>query len=411
MTVSAGTGGLGFRALSADTNFDVAVIGGGAAGLYSALIAAERGAEVIVVSRKQLTESSSYWAQGGVAAAIGPDDSAELHVADTRRGGPRLVPRVGRGDPGRRGAGGHRRARAPRGRLRPRPRRRARAGTRGRPLPPPRRPRRRGRHRAPDHRAPRPPRRGRAADPRGRGHLGAGALERRRALPRRDHGRGARAGEGDHPRHRGRRRTVGADDQPLGSDRRRLGDGQRGRRRARRPRALPVPSHGPLFSGVREDDGLLVTEAVRGEGATLLDASGERFTDELEPRDAVTLAILAKLDEEGSDHVRLDLRGLSEERFPNVFSALRVAGFDPAEPVPVAPASHYVMGGVSHRPGGTLLAAGTARRRGVRVHGPAWREPPRLQQPQRVLRPRRASRRRRARGRLPELDSRPARPH
>ena len=95
-------------------------------------------------------------------------------------------------------------------------------------------------------------------------------------------------------------------------------------------------------------DGLLVTEAVRGEGATLLDASGERFTDELAPRDAVTLAILAKLDEEGTDHVRIDLRELSEERFPNVFEALRDAGFDPAaEPIPVAPASHYVMGGVA----------------------------------------------------------------
>ena len=59
---------------------DVVVVGGGAAGLHSALKAAEAGAAVTVVSRKQLSESSSYWAQGGLAAAIGDDDSP---VADT----------------------------------------------------------------------------------------------------------------------------------------------------------------------------------------------------------------------------------------------------------------------------------------------------------------------------------------
>ena len=51
----------------------------------------------------------------------------------------------------------------------------------------------------------------------------------------------------------------------------------------------PTALHAPGIDA----DGLLVTEAVRGEGATLLDATGERFTDELAPRDAVTLAILA----------------------------------------------------------------------------------------------------------------------
>jgi L-aspartate oxidase len=95
-------------------------------------------------------------------------------------------------------------------------------------------------------------------------------------------------------------------------------------------------------------DGLLVTEAVRGEGATLLDANGERFTDELAPRDTVTLAVLEQMRIDGTDHVLLDLLGLSEARFPNVFDALRQAGFDPArEPVPVSPASHYVMGGIA----------------------------------------------------------------
>jgi L-aspartate oxidase len=95
-------------------------------------------------------------------------------------------------------------------------------------------------------------------------------------------------------------------------------------------------------------DGLLITEAVRGEGATLLDASGRRFTDELEPRDAVTAAILDRIEADGSGGVSLDLRGLDPDRFPNVFESLRKAGLDPsAEPVPVSPAAHYTMGGIA----------------------------------------------------------------
>ncbi len=95
-------------------------------------------------------------------------------------------------------------------------------------------------------------------------------------------------------------------------------------------------------------DGLLITEAVRGEGATLLDAAGRRFTDELAPRDAVTAAILDRLEADGTADVKLDLRGLDPARFPNVFSSLAEAGLDPAtEPVPVAPAAHYMMGGIA----------------------------------------------------------------
>ena len=95
-------------------------------------------------------------------------------------------------------------------------------------------------------------------------------------------------------------------------------------------------------------DGLLITEAVRGEGATLLDASGERFTDELAPRDAVTAAVLDRLEAEGSTTVFLDLRELEPARFPNVFSSLDEAGLDPrTRPVPVSPAAHYTMGGVA----------------------------------------------------------------
>src|SRR5581483_11551039 len=73
--------------MAADLERDVVVIGGGAAGLYAALTAADAGARAAVVSRKPLSESSSFWAQGGIAAAIGPDDSPELHVEDTLAAG------------------------------------------------------------------------------------------------------------------------------------------------------------------------------------------------------------------------------------------------------------------------------------------------------------------------------------
>jgi L-aspartate oxidase len=93
---------------------------------------------------------------------------------------------------------------------------------------------------------------------------------------------------------------------------------------------------------------VLITEAVRGEGATLLDGSGERFTDELAPRDAVTAAILLRMRVDAAADVKLDLRGIDPARFPNVFATLAQAGIDPGtEPVPVAPAAHYFMGGIA----------------------------------------------------------------
>jgi L-aspartate oxidase len=94
-------------------------------------------------------------------------------------------------------------------------------------------------------------------------------------------------------------------------------------------------------------DGSLLTEAIRGEGATLLDASGRRFTDELAPRDQVTMAVLDRMAADERESVWLDLRGIDPRRFPNVAAMLAAAGIDPTrEPVPVAPAAHYLMGGV-----------------------------------------------------------------
>jgi L-aspartate oxidase len=106
------------------------------------------------------------------------------------------------------------------------------------------------------------------------------------------------------------------------------------------PTALALP--GTRF------DGMLITEAVRGEGATLLDAGGRRFTDELAPRDAVTAAILERMEADGAGGVRLDLRAVDAARFPSVFESLAEAGLDArSEPVPVAPAAHYTMGGIA----------------------------------------------------------------
>ena len=106
------------------------------------------------------------------------------------------------------------------------------------------------------------------------------------------------------------------------------------------PTALALPGN--------DADGTLITEAVRGEGATLLDAAGRRFTDELAPRDAVTAAILDRMAADGVPCVALDLREIDPDRFPNVFRSLADAGLDPrAEPVPVSPAAHYTMGGVA----------------------------------------------------------------
>ena len=125
----------------------MAVVGAGAAGLYAALCAAREGASVALVSATPLAQTASYWAQGGLAAALAADDSFELHLSDTERAGRgRCAARR------RRCSCARRRMRArPAGARRPlrrRPLRAARAGTRGRPLGAAHRARRRQRDRA-----------------------------------------------------------------------------------------------------------------------------------------------------------------------------------------------------------------------------------------------------------------------
>jgi L-aspartate oxidase len=89
------------------------------------------------------------------------------------------------------------------------------------------------------------------------------------------------------------------------------------------------------------DSSLLLSEALRGEGALLLDEEGNRFTDELAPRDVVAREIAAR------GTVLLDLRTIDRERFPTLMGSLVDQGYDPAAaPIPVAPAAHYTVGGV-----------------------------------------------------------------
>src|ERR1700680_3267832 len=72
---------------------DVAVVGAGAAGLYASLCAAREGATVVLVSATPLARTASYWAQGGLAAALAEDDSVELHLSDPELAGRGLVRR------------------------------------------------------------------------------------------------------------------------------------------------------------------------------------------------------------------------------------------------------------------------------------------------------------------------------
>lgn len=95
----------------------------------------------------------------------------------------------------------------------------------------------------------------------------------------------------------------------------------------------------------------LISESVRGEGAILLNEKGERFTDELQPRDVVTNAIVEEMEKFNTDHVYLTLPTMSSEeaaeRFPNIYEACMEEGYDiTKDMVPVTPAQHYMMGGV-----------------------------------------------------------------
>ena len=121
----------------------------------------------------------------------------------------------------------------------------------------------------------------------------------------------------------------------------------------------------------------LISESVRGEGAILLNSKGERFVNELLPRDVVANAIFAEMKKEGSRHVWLSMAPIPEEEikthFPNIYQRCLDEGYDATkEPIPVVPSQHYFMGGIdvdrySKTSMGRLYAAGETACNGV--HG------------------------------------------
>lgn len=93
----------------------------------------------------------------------------------------------------------------------------------------------------------------------------------------------------------------------------------------------------------------LLSEALRGHGALIRDAKGERFVDELQPRDVVARAMTARMIAQSVDHLWLDATALErfDDRFPTIAASLRDVGLDPATDwLPIAPAAHYFCGGV-----------------------------------------------------------------
>ena len=326
---------------------DVVVVGGGAAGLHVALEAAEAGAAVVLVSRKSLAESSSFWAQGGLAAALAADDSPGRHAADTLDAGrglcrtsavevltneapaavEQLMSRGVRFDTEADGelalglegghsarrivhAGGSETGRAITSRLAElvaaEPRIEVLEGVSAVAL--------------------------WSDGERCCGVLTDGGSVLAAATVMTTGGGAALWSRTTNPRG-----AIGAGSVLAHAAGAELADLELCQFH---PTALALP--GTRF------DGSLVTEAVRGEGAVLLDAAGRRFTDELAPRDQVTAAILDRMEADGSAFVWLDMRRLPAERFPNVFATCVDAGLDPAnEPVPVSPAAHYLIGGIA----------------------------------------------------------------
>lgn len=100
-----------------------------------------------------------------------------------------------------------------------------------------------------------------------------------------------------------------------------------------------------------EGRSFLISESARGEGAVLLNSKGQRFTDELQPRDIVSKAIHAEMEKEGSKHVWLSFEHVPQDvilhHFTNIYQTCLEEGYDiTKEPIPVVPAQHYFMGGI-----------------------------------------------------------------
>ncbi|MGY2066702.1 L-aspartate oxidase [Blastococcus sp. SYSU DS0619] len=349
------------------TAVDVVVVGSGAAGLMTALALAGAGRRVAVVTKGALGDGSTRWAQGGLAAVLGPDDDAALHLQDTLAAGAglcdpdavatlvaeapaaiALLQDLGarldldpQGRPALTREGGHSRDRI------------VHAG----------------------------------GDASGAevtrtlvealGDAGVEVLERTVALDALRTGDGtvvglrvarvaddgALTGAGDLCAHAvvlatgGYGQAYAAATSPAGA----TGDGLALALRAGAEVAdvEMVQFHPTVLwqgAGARGQQ-VLISEAVRGEGAVLVDGAGRRIMlgahplADLAPRDVVSATIAGHLAATGEDCVFLDATGLGAafvtRRFPGIVRACRAAGFDLAtEPVPVTPGAHYTCGGV-----------------------------------------------------------------
>jgi L-aspartate oxidase len=335
-------------------DLDLLVVGGGVAGLFAALCAASEG-RVLVLSKGSLRSSTSSLAQGGIAAAVGEGDDPALHAEDTLRTGrglsrPSAVSVLTREAPARirdlvdlgvefdEGLGlegGHSRRRVVHAggaatgdrvarilaeRVLAHPRVRVLEGARMTGL--------------------------WTSDGRCVGALTDRGPMRARATLLATGGAAALW-----------HRTTN----PPGA----TGDGIAAAYRA--GAAVADLEFVQFHPTTLVDSTLLLSEALRGEGAVLLDEHGERFTDELAPRDVVARAIAAR------GTALLDLRAIDRGRFPGLMGSLADRGYDPSRaPIPVAPAAHYTVGGVvtdhdgrTEVPG--LYAAGECAATGV--HG------------------------------------------
>lgn len=317
--------------------FDLVIVGGGVAGLAAAL-SAPRGARVAVIDKGEAAAGSSPLAQGGMAAAVGPEDSPALHASDTIAAGAGLCDQGVVRDVCAEGPEavawlsslGCRFDAAPDGALDL-----AREGGQS------------------------VPRSVHAKDATGAEIVRAlREAVRERAIER------ISARVRSLALRRGRVVGVHTESGPVLARATLLATGGAGALWAATTNAPGATGDGIVvamtagaaladlefmqFHPTVLDDGrpgrVLLTEALRGAGAILVDEDGERFVGELAPRHVVAAAILAR------PRAFLDCRSVAalEDRFPTILAGARARGFDPlAGPVPVAPAAHYFLGGVA----------------------------------------------------------------
>lgn len=112
-----------------------------------------------------------------------------------------------------------------------------------------------------------------------------------------------------------------------------------------------IQIHPTSLYEVNKNRKFLISESVRGEGGILLNKAGERFVDELLPRDVVTEAIRKQMDIDERPYVMLSIKHMPKEeilrRFPNIYRHCMEVGYDlSVEDIPVTPAQHYLMGGI-----------------------------------------------------------------